>query len=81
MHMSKAKNQVVQRMKSFHDVIPKTTGRGTEKVIRSLLEWADKILCREHVYVEDMSPYSVKGGEKNIRNRYAMKKKQTFKHT
>ena len=78
-HMSKAKNQVVQRMKSFHDVIPKTTGRGTEKVIRSLLEWADMILFREHEYVEDMVTYSFKEGETSIRNKYAMKKKENFK--
>ena len=78
-HMSKAKNQVVQRMKSFHDVIPKKTGRGTEKVIRSLLEWADMILFREHEFVEDIVTNSFKEGEPGIRNKYAMKQKENFK--
>ena len=75
-HMSVAKKNVVVRMKSFHDVIPKKTGRGTEKVIRSLLEWADMILIREQENVEDMVTHLFKEGEKSIRNKYAMKKRK-----
>jgi hypothetical protein len=78
-HMSKAKTPVVQRMKSFDDVIPKKTGKGTEKVIRSLLEWADMILFRENAYVEDIVTHSLKEGEASIRKTYAMKKKENFK--
>jgi hypothetical protein len=75
--MSKARSQAVQRMKSFDDVIPKKTGKGTEKVIRSLLEWADMILFRKNV--EDMVPHSIKEGGTSIRNNYAMKQKDNFK--
>jgi len=78
-HMSKARSPVVQKMKSFEDVIPKKTGRGTEKVIRSLLEWADMILFRENEYVKDIVTHSVKEGETSIRKNYAMKKKENFK--
>jgi len=78
-HLSKARSPAVQKMKSFEDVIPKKTGKGTEKVIRSLLKWADMILFRENEYVKDIVTHSFKEGETSIRNKYAMKKKENFK--
>jgi hypothetical protein len=68
-------------MKSFDDIIPKKTGKGTDKVVRSLSEWADRILCRENEYVDDIVTHSFKEGETNIRKNYAMKQKENYQKT
>ena len=68
-------------MKSFDDIKPKKKGKGTDKVVRSLFEWADRILCRDNEYVEDIVTHSIKDGETSIRKNYAMKKKENFKDT
>ena len=75
MHLSSATTQVVNRMKSFDDIKPKKKGKGTDKVVRSLCEWADRILCRNNEYVEDIVTHSIKDGETSIRKNYAMKKR------
>jgi hypothetical protein len=66
-------------MKSFDDIKPKKKGKGTDKVVRSLCEWADRILCRNNEYVDDIVTQSIKEGETSIRKNYAMKKKDDFK--
>jgi hypothetical protein len=78
-HLSSATTQVVNRMKSFDDIKPKKKGKGTDKVVRSLCEWADRILCRNNEYVDDIVTQSIKEGETSIRKNYAMKKKDDFK--
>ena len=74
-HLSSATTQVVNRMKSFDDIKPKKKGKGTDKVVRSLCEWADRILCRNNEYVDDIVTQSIKEGETSIRKNYAMKKR------
>jgi hypothetical protein len=68
-------------MKSFDEIKPKKKGKGTDKVVRSLFEWADRILSRDNKYVEDIVTHSIKDGETSIRKNYAMKKKENFKDT
>jgi hypothetical protein len=77
-HLSNATSPVVHRMKSFDNIKPKKKGKGTDKVVRSLSEWADRILCRNNEYVEDIVTQSIKEGETSIRKNYAMKKKENF---
>ena len=79
MHLSSATTQVVNRMKSFDDIKPKKKGKGTDKLVRSLCEWADRILCRNNEYVDDIVTQSIKEGETSIQKNYAMKKKDNFK--
>ena len=74
-HLSSATTQVVNRMKSFDDIKPKKKGKGTDKVVRSLCEWADRILIRNNEYVDDIVTHSIKEGEKSIQKNYAMKKR------
>ena len=74
-HLSSATTQVVNRMKSFDDIKPKKKGKGTDKVVRSLCEWADRILCRNNEYVDDIVTQSIKEGETSIRKNNAMKKR------
>ena len=77
-HLSNANSPGVHKMKSFDDIKPKKKGKGTDKVVRSLSEWADRILCRNNEYVEDIVTQSIKEGETSIRKNYAMKKKEDF---
>ena len=65
-HLSSATTQVVNRMKSFDDIKLKKKGKGTDKVVRSLCEWADRILCRNNEYVDDIVTQSIKEGETSI---------------
>lgn len=80
-HLSNANSPGVHKMKSFDDIKPKKKGKGTDKVVRSLFEWADRILSRDNKYVEDIVTHSIKDGETSIRKNYAMKKKENFKDT
>ena len=78
-HMANATSSVVHKMKSFGNIKPKKKGKGTDKVVRSLCEWADRILIRNNEYVDDIVTQSIKEGETSIRKNYAMKKKDDFK--
>ena len=79
-HLSMAKTQGVTKMTSFDDIKPKKKNKGTEKVVRSLSEWADRILCRNNDYVSDIATHSIKEGEQtSIPKRYAMNEKENFK--
>ena len=73
-HLSNATSPAVNRMTSFDNIIPRKKGKGTNKVVRSLCEWADRILCRNNEYVNDIVTQSIKEGETSIRKNYAMKK-------
>ena len=77
-HMANATSTVVHNMKSFADIKPKKKGKGTDKVVRSLFEWADRILCRNNEYVEDIVTQSIKEGKTSIQKNYAMKKRENF---
>ena len=77
-HMTNATSTVVHNMKSFGNIKPKKKGKGTDKVVRSLFEWADRILCRNNEYVEDIVTQSIKEGKTSIQKNYAMKKKENF---
>lgn len=80
-YLSSAGSSVVTRMTSFDDIKPKKTGKGTDKVVRSLSDWADRILCRNNEYVDGIVTKSIKEGEASIRKSYTMKKKANFKRT
>ena len=77
-HMANATSAAVHRMKSFDNIKPKKKGKGTDKVVRSLFEWADRILCRNNEYVEEIVTQSIKEGKTSIQKNYAMKKKENF---
>ena len=62
-HLSNATSPAVNRMTSFDNIIPRKKGKGTNKVVRFLSKWADKILCRNNEYVEDIVTQSIKEGE------------------
>ena len=68
-------------MKTFDDIKPKKKGKGTDKVVRSLCEWADRILCRNNEYVEDIVTQSIEEEKTSIRKNYAMKRRDNFKRT
>ena len=74
-HLSNATSPAVNRMTSFDNIIPRKKGKGTNKVVRFLSKWADKILCRNNEYVDDIVTQSIKEGETSIRKNYAMKKR------
>ena len=74
-HLSNATSPVVYRMTSFDNIIPRKKGKGTNKVVRSLSKWADRILCRNNEYGNDIVTQSIKEGETSIRKDYAMKKR------
>ena len=72
--------KVVHRMKSFHDIEPKKKGKGANKVVRSLLEWADMILCRDNNYVDEIVAQSLqKQGDTTSRKKYSMQQKNYSK--
>ena len=72
--------KVVHRMKSFHDIEPKKKGKGANKVVRSLLEWADMILCRDNNYVDEIVAQSLqKQGDTTSRKKYSMLQKNLTK--
>jgi hypothetical protein len=67
-------------MKSFHDIEPKKKGKGANKVVRSLLEWADMILCRDNNYVDEIVAQSLqKQGDTTSRKKYSMQQKNYSK--
>ena len=63
-HSSNATSPKVYRMTSFDNIIPRKKGKGINKVVRSLSKWADKILCRNNEYIDDIVNQSIR------RNKY-----------
>ncbi len=52
-HMSKANNKNSTKIESFDSIKPDK--KNSKKVVKSLFEWAERILYRESVYVQDIT--------------------------
>jgi hypothetical protein len=78
-YLSGATPRNLTKMKSFDDIMPKNKGKGVNKVVRSLQEWADRILSRDNDYVEDIVARSLQQRTKQDQREYQMNKKNYSK--
>lgn len=69
-YMAKANNKNPVKIESFDDIKP--NNKDSKKVVKSLFEWADKILDRESVYMQDITKSIEKGGNTSKPTKYTM---------
>ncbi len=76
MHMMKANSTAVAKITSVQWIKPNS--KNTKKVVKSLQEWAAKILCRENDYVQNLANADeemkkcFQRTKKHLPNQYAM---------
>jgi hypothetical protein len=68
-HMSKANNKNAFKIESFDSIKPNK--KHSKKVVKSLFEWAERILYRETAYVQDITK-SIEKGTKSTPTKYTM---------
>ena len=68
-HMSMANNKNALKIESFDNIKPNKKKSTT--VVKSLFEWAERILYRENDYVDELTN-SIKRGEKSMPPKYEM---------
>ncbi len=64
-HMSKANTKIAVKIESFHSI--KSNKKDSKKVVKSLFEWAERILYWESAYVQDITK-SIEEGKKKHAN-------------
>ena len=69
-YMAKANNKNPVKIESFDDIKP--NNKDSKKVVKSLFEWADKILDRESVYMQDITKSIEKGENTSKPTKYTM---------
>ena len=68
-HMSKANNKNASKIESFDSI--KQDKKNSKKVVKSLFEWAERILYRENDYVDELTN-SMERGKKSMPPKYEM---------
>jgi hypothetical protein len=60
--MSKVNTKIAVKIESFHSIKPNK--KDSKKAVKSLFEWAERILYRESAFVQDITK-SIEEGEKH----------------